>query len=112
MDTRELMGELAVRMGDHARGTELFTEVLAMWQPGDAFEYRAMTVADLGWIALHEGDAQRAAVQFGESLRLFWGQRVQAGMNARALVGRVQPVPGYDVMVSVFPGGPPVDSCF
>jgi hypothetical protein len=65
-----------------------------MWQPGDAFEYRAMAVADLGWIALHEGDAQQTAVQFGESLRLFWDLRDQAGMNARALAGRVQPCHG------------------
>jgi predicted ATPase len=88
IDTRGLMGELALQMGDHAQATELLTEALVLSQAevdGD-YQNRANPLAGLAWIALHQGDLRGAAAHYGESLRLFWDQR-DAGGVAEILCG-------------------------
>jgi predicted ATPase/class 3 adenylate cyclase len=78
-DTLGLMGEVAVRTGDYPGATELLTQVLGLWQPGDSSEIRANAMAGLGWIALDHGDTRRAAAHYAESITLFWGYRDHVG---------------------------------
>jgi tetratricopeptide (TPR) repeat protein len=80
MNTHVLLGELTVLMGDHARGTRLLTDVMAMWQPNDEAQDRTNALLRLGEIALHEGDVQRAAARYAENLAMVWEQRDQPGV--------------------------------
>jgi tetratricopeptide (TPR) repeat protein len=88
IDTMGLMGQVAVQMGDLARAADLLTEVLAMCDPeaDDELELRAHALAGLGWMALQEGDAPRAAARYGESLRLYWAEQDKGGV-AETLCG-------------------------
>ena len=88
IDTIGLMGLVAVQMGDFARANKLFSDVLEKCDPAadDEFELRAHALAGLGWMALQEGNVERAAALYGESLRLYADEQDQGGV-AETLCG-------------------------
>ncbi|MEJ8848566.1 ATP-binding protein [Variovorax rhizosphaerae] len=65
-----LLGKVASRRGQHERAGKLLAESLALYRAIDAKFDIAGSLVQLGYLALHQGDAIRALELFRESLSL------------------------------------------
>jgi len=80
------LGQLALSQGELDRATDMLQQSLTEWAAVRSLRGRGSSLADLGLVCLARGDAQQAAIYFGESVQLCCQPEDQRDL-ARSLEG-------------------------